>query len=242
MHAGTSTFATTHWSVVLTAGQKPEAQASAALERLCRTYWYPLYAFLRRQGQSAEDAQDLVQGFFLHVLQREILRTAAPGRGRFRSFLLGTLKHFLCDERDKAHARKRGGGQQFISWDLAQAEGWFQQELADHDSPEQLFERRWAMALLEQALNRLQAEGGEKARDGSFAELKPFVTGEQGPLSYAATAARLGLSLSAVKSAIFRLRRRYHELVREEVAHTVAEPQEVEEELRHMLAIFSRGG
>ena len=167
-------------------------------------------AFLRRQGQSAEDSQDLVQGFFLHVLQGGILRTAVPERGRFRSFLLGTLKHYLGDERDKAQARKRGGGQQFVSWDLAQAEGRFQQELAEHDSPDQLFERRWALALLEQALERLRAEGGADANGSAFDELKGFVTGERGPMSYAEAAARLGLSLSAVKSAIFRLRRRYH--------------------------------
>ena len=134
------------------------------------------------------------------------------------------------------------GGQQFVSWDLAQAEGRFQQELAEHDSPDQLFERRWALALLEQALERLRAEGGAEANGSAFDELKGFVTGERGPMSYAEAAARLGLSLSAVKSAIFRLRRRYHELVREEVEHTVAQPQEVEDELRHMLAVFSRGG
>jgi len=234
-------FATTHWSVVLAAGQATDPQASEALELLCRTYWYPLYAFLRRQGHSAEDAQDLVQGFFLHLLRRDILPAAEPSRGRFRSFLLGTLKHFLSDEKSKAEAQKRGGGQQFISWDLANAEGRFQQEPADQSSADRLFERRWAMTILEQALDRLRAECASDARSESFERLQGFVTGERGPLSYAEAAAHLGLSLSAVKSAIFRLRRRYHELVRDEVGHTVAEPGEVEEELRYMLEVFSGG-
>ena len=235
-----ATFATTHWSVVLAAGHPDSLQATDALEKLCRTYWYPLYVFLRRQGHSAEDAQDLVQGFFLHLLRGDILQTAEPGRGRFRSFLLGTLKHFLSDEKDKAEAQKRGGGQQFISWDLAGAESRFRQEPADESSPDRLFERRWAMTLLEQALDHLRAECASDARSELFEQLQGFVTGEKGPVSYAEAAASLGLSLSAVKSAIFRLRRRYHELVRDEVGHTVAEPAEVEEELRYMLDVFSR--
>ena len=233
-------FTTTHWSVVRAAGQTTDPLASEALEQLCRTYWYPLYAFLRRQGHSAEDAQDLVQGFFLHLLRGEILQTAEPGRGRFRSFLLGTLKHFLSDEKGKAEAQKRGGGQQFISWDLASAESRFRQEPADESSPDRLFERRWAMTILEQALDHLRAECASDARSELFEQLQGFVTGEKGPVSYAEAAANLGLSLSAVKSAIFRLRHRYHELVRDEVGHTVTDPAEIEEELRYMLEVFSR--
>jgi RNA polymerase sigma factor (sigma-70 family) len=238
--ARNATFATTHWSVVRAAAQSTDPQASVALEQLCRVYWYPLYAFLRRQGHSAEDAQDLVQGFFLHLLRGDILQTAEPGRGRFRSFLLGTLKHFLSDEKGKAEAQKRGGGQQFISWDLASAESRFRQEPADESSPDRLFERRWAMTILEQALDHLRAECAADARSELFEQLQGFVTGEKGPVSYAEAAANLDQSLSAVKSAIFRLRRRYHELVRDEVGQTVAEPAEVEGELRHMLEVFSR--
>jgi DNA-directed RNA polymerase specialized sigma24 family protein len=192
-------FATTHWSVVLSASQSTDPQASEALEQLCRTYWYPLYAFLRRQGHSAEDVQDLVQGLFLHLLRGDILPTAEPGRGRFRSFLLGTLKHFLSDEKGKAEAQKRGGGQPFISWDQASAERRFRQEPADESSPDRLFERRWAMTILEQALEDLRAECASDARNGLFEQLQGFVTGEKGPVSYAEAAANLGLSLSAVK-------------------------------------------
>jgi RNA polymerase sigma-70 factor (ECF subfamily) len=240
--AGTAgQFATTHWSVVLAAGRDSTPSAQEALEQLGRIYWYPLYAFLRWQGHSVEDAQDLVQGFFLHLLRGNILRVAEPGRGRFRSFLLGTLKHFVSDAKGKATAQKRGGDQQFVSWDLALAEHLFQQEPADPASPDRLFERRWAMTLLEQALARLQAECVAHGRGEGFPQLQAFVTGEKGSMSYAETAATLGLSLSAVKSAIFRLRHRYHELVREEVGHTVADPGEVEDELRYMLAVFSRG-
>jgi RNA polymerase sigma factor (sigma-70 family) len=239
---GGARFATTHWSVVLAAGHSSAPGAQSALEQLCRTYWYPLYAFLRREGHSVEDAEDLVQGFFLHLLRRDILHTAEPGRGRFRSFLLGTLKHFLSDERGKAEAQKRGGGQHFISWDLTNAEPRYQQEPADESSPDRLFERRWALTLLEQALDRLQAECASDTRSEVFEHLQAFVTGEKGPMSYAEAAARLGLTLSGIKSTIFRLRRRYHELVREEVGRTVAEPAEIEDELRYLIEVFSRPG
>jgi len=234
-------FTTTHWSVVLAAGRDSTASAQEALEQLCCVYWYPLYAFLRWQGHGVEQAQDLVQGFFLHLMRGNILRVAEPGRGRFRSFLLGTLKHFISDERGKATTQKRGGKQQFVSWDLADAERLFGQEPADPSSPDRLFERRWALTLLEQALARLQAECVTGDRSDLFEQLQAFVTGEKGAISYAEAAANLGLSLGAVKSAIFRLRHRYHELVREEVGHTVADPGEVEDELRYMLGVFSRG-
>jgi RNA polymerase sigma factor (sigma-70 family) len=231
-------FATTHWSVVLAAGQGSDPMAAEALEQLCRAYWYPLYAFLRRDGYSVEDAQDLVQGFFCHLLQRDIFQTAEPNRGRFRSFLLGTLKHFVSDQRAKAEAQKRGGGRQLISWDQANAEGRFQQEPADVSSADRLFERRWAMTILDRALDRLGEESALAGRGAMFEALKTFVTGEQGPVSYEGMAAKLGLSLSALKSAIFRLRRRYHQLVRDEVSQTVANPGEVEKELRYMLEVF----
>jgi RNA polymerase sigma factor (sigma-70 family) len=234
-------FATTHWSVVLAAGRGTDPRAAEALEQLCRVYWYPLYAFLRRQGHGVEDAQDLVQGFFYHLLRREILHLAEPGRGRFRSFLLGTLKHFVSDEASKMKARKRGGGQPIISLDWAGAEGRFQREPADEASPDRLFERRWAMTLLDRALDQLRAECGAEGRSDLFEQLQDFVTGEKGPISYSEAAARLGMSLSAVKSAILRLRRRYHELVREEVSQTVSRPDEVEEELRYLIEVFSRG-
>lgn len=234
-------FATTHWSVVLAAGQGAQPTAAEALEKLCQAYWYPLYAFLRQQGHGVEDAQDLVQGFFSHLLERGILQVADPGRGRFRSFLLGALKHFVCDETKKVKAQKRGGGQPLISLDWAAAEGRFQREPADEASPDRLFERRWATTLLGRALDRLRTERAAGERREQFEQLQDFVTGEKGSDSYAQAAGRLGISLSAVKSAILRLRRRYHELVWEEVGNTVSSLGEVEDELRYLLQVFSRG-
>jgi len=237
---GAASFATTQWAAVIAAEHPSSPDGRQALEQLCRTYWYPLYAFLRRQDHSPEDAQDLVQGFFLHLLQREVLQTVERDRGRFRSFLLATFKHFVADERKRGQALKRGGGQQFISLDLDGAEGRFQQEAVDEATAEEHFDRRWALTILEQALERLRAECAVDARNEIFEQLKGFVTGEQGPMSYAEAAARLGLGTGAAKSAIFRLRHRYHELIREEVSHTVATPEEVEDELRYMVELFSR--
>ena len=234
-------FATTHWSVVLAAGDPASPAARAALETLCRTYWYPLYAYLRRTGCGPEDAEDLVQGFFLHLLRREILKSVQREGGRFRSFLLGTLKHYLSDEKARAGAKKRGGAHQFISWNPAQAERQFLREPLDIESPDRLFERRWALILLEQAMNRLHEECVAAGNAERFTQLKGFVSGEKGELSYAEAAERMGLTPSAVKSAIFRLRRRYHELIHEEVSQTVADPREIEEELRYLLGLFGAG-
>jgi RNA polymerase sigma-70 factor (ECF subfamily) len=231
-------FVTTHWTVVLQAGSAESPQAAAALEQLCRAYWYPLYAYLRRTGYGPQDAEDLVQGFFLHLLRCEILKSVQREGGHFRSFLLATLKHFLSDEKDKAAAQKRGGAHRFISWEQDQAEEQFLREPMDIESAERLFERRWALTLLERALSRLRAECVAAGTGERFARLKGFVSGEQGPMSYAEAASQLGLSVSAVKSLIFRLRRRYYTLVREEVSQTVADPGEVEAELRHLLAVF----
>jgi RNA polymerase sigma-70 factor (ECF subfamily) len=238
---GSGLFATTHWSEVLAAADHESPEATAALERLCRAYWYPLYAYLRRTGYQPADAEDLVQGFFLHLLRLEILRSVQREGGRFRSFLLVTLKHFLADERNKAAAKKRGGGHQFISWDQARAEQQFLREPADIESADRLFERRWALTLLERAMNRLQEECVAAGNGERFDRLKGFVSGAKGALSYAEAAERTGLSLSALKSAIFRLRQRYHALIREEIGQTVADAEEIEEELRHLLELFSAG-
>ncbi len=234
-------FATTHWSVVLAAGDPASPAARAALETLCRTYWYPLYAYVRRTGCRPEDAEDLVQGFFLHLLRREVLKSVQREGGRFRSFLLGTLKHFLAHETERAAAKKRGGAHQFISWDAAQAEEQFLREPVDIKSPDRLFVRRWALILLEQAMNRLHAECVAAGNAQRFTQLEGFVSGEKGVQSYTEAAERSGLTPSAVKSAIFRLRRRYHELIREEVSQTVVQPGEIEEELRYLLEPFSTG-
>lgn len=234
-------FATTHWSVVLAAGDPASPKAGAALETLCRTYWYPLYAYLRRSGHRPEDAEDLVQGFFVHLLRLELLHSVQRKGGRFRSFLLTTLKHFLSDEKAKAAAQKRGGGRQPVSWEEGQAEQRFLREPADIASADRLFERRWALTLLGDAMSRLEQECVANGNAERFLQLKGFVSGEKGELSYAEAAERTGLTPGAVKSAIFRFRRRYHELIREEVGHTVADTNEIEEELRYLLKLFTQG-
>ncbi len=239
--AQSGVFATTHWSVVLAARQRETPESAAALERLCRTYWYPLYAYLRRTGHGPEDAEDLVQGFFLHLLRREVLKSVQREGGRFRSFLLTTLKHFVSDEKDKAAAKKRGGEHRFISWERDKEEEQFLREPVDMESADRLFERRWALILLERAMCRLQEESAAAGNAQRFAQLKGFVSGEKGAPSYAEAAERTALSPGALKSAIFRLRRRYHELIREEVSQTVVEPKEIDEELRYLLRPFSAG-
>jgi RNA polymerase sigma-70 factor (ECF subfamily) len=233
-------FATTHWSVVLAAAGPDSPQAAAALEKLCRMYWYPLYAYVRRCGYGPDDAQDLTQEFFVRILRSRSLSSANREKGRFRSFLLGALKHFLADAKDEAGAKKRGGGQVIISWDQGLAEERFAREAVDQASPDKLFERRWALTLLEQAARRLKLEYEAPGRARLFEALRGYVTTEGSESSYADSAAKLGLSESAVKSAIYRMRRRYHEFVREEVAQTVADPSELEAEIRHLLSVFSR--
>ena len=234
-------FATTHWSVVLSAGEQDSPQAAQALETLCRTYWHPLYAYLRRTGCRPEDAEDLVQGFFHYLLAGRILGRIQREGGRFRSFLLATLKYYVSDQKDKARAQKRGGSRPPVSWELAEAEQWFLHEASDEDSADRLFDRHWASALLERAMERLSKECAAAGKSELFAHLKGFVLGEKGLASYAEAAVQVNLSSSALKSAIFRLRRRYYEFVREEVGHTLADPRELKEELRYLLNLFSSG-
>ncbi len=238
-HVHGAAFATTHWSVVLTAGQGSEAQASAALEQLCRTYWYPIYAYVRRQGRTPEDAQDLTQEFFVRLLQTNSIARAEPGRGRFRSFLLGALKHTLADQQARATAQRRGGGRTLLSWDQLKGEERLRAERTDELSPEQAFDRHWAISVLEQASERLSAEYNTPEQTRVFRELKPYVTGDSSVAPYAATASRVGLSESAVKSAIHRLRHRYYALVRDEVAQTVTNHEDLEEEIRYLMSLFS---
>jgi RNA polymerase sigma factor (sigma-70 family) len=234
-------FATTHWSVVLAAGDPASPKAQQALETLCRAYWYPLYAYLRRTGRNPDDAEDLVQGFFLYLLQGQVLQSVEKEGGRFRSFLLGTLKNYVSDQKDKASAQKRGGGRPSLSLELAEAEHRFLREPADQESADRTFDRRWASALLERAMARLQDEWLSAGKAELFAHLKGFVSGEKGPTTYADAAAEANLSSGALKSAIHRLRQRYYELVREEVAHTLADPADLKEELRYLLSLFSSG-
>ena len=232
-------FTTTHWSVVLAAGEQNHAQADAALEKLCRTYWYPLYAYVRKRGQSPQDAQDLTQEFFARLLAREGFTKVRQEQGRFRSFLLASLKHFLSDARDHAQAQKRGGGLTIISLDDSQAEARYELEPQDHLTPELIFERRWAYALLETVVNRLRDEFVLADKRTQFEALKPFLLGESRGMTCADAAGRCGLTEAAAKMSISRMRRRYREILRDEIAHTVAHPGEIDDELRQLLAVIS---
>src|SRR5438477_5489430 len=231
-------IAATHWSVVLTASQSASPQAEVALEKLCRVYWYPLYAFVRRQGHSPEDAEDLIQGFFARLLQRKDLETVQRERGRFRSYLLVSLKHFTLNEQLRARAEKRGGGQPLISLDEVEAEKRFAQEPVDNSTPEKIFERRWAMALLDKVLERLRHEHEATGRLRLFESLRWVLSDEPAEQSQAQIGAQLGLSTGAVKQAVRRLRQRYRELLHEEVADTVATGADIDDEVRHLVAVL----
>jgi RNA polymerase sigma factor (sigma-70 family) len=233
-------FATTHWSVVLAVGQSTEAQAAAALEQLCRAYWYPLYAFVRRQGYHPEDAQDLTQAFFAHLLSKDFLDGVGPEKGRFRSFLLACLKHFLTDEWEKARTAKRGGPEPPVRLDASQAEERYRVEARMEASPESLFERRWALELLDRVLDRLRQEAVASAKAEVFNELQACLLGERLTETYAQVGSRLGMSETAVKVTVHRLRERYRDLLREEIAHTVIHPSEIEEEMRYLFEVVSR--
>jgi len=231
-------FPTTHWSVVMAAGKRDSVQAADALEQLCRTYWYPLYAFVRRQGHEAHDAEDLTQEFFARFLAKEYFGRADSAMGRFRSFLLACLKNFLREQQRQARRLKRGGGQTIISWDSQTAEERYRLEPADPVTPEQVYDRRWALTLLEAVLSRLGDEQSAAGRQQIFAQLKEHLWGEARQTGYAETAARLGMTEGAVKVAVHRLRQRLRELLREEVAHTVAIGEEIDEELRHLIGVI----
>ena len=232
-------FTTTHWSLVLNARDPSSPLATDALEKLCRAYWYPLYVYVRRQGEDEESAKDLTQGFFARLLERRYLAQVQREKGKFRSFLLAALKHFLADERDKARAQKRGGGQSLVSLDDSTGEERYRLEPVETMDAEKLFERRWALTLLEQARARLKEEYLESGRSSLYDCLKVFEAGDRDAPSYAAAAAQLGLTESGVKSAVFRLRQRYRELVREEGANTVDNPAEVDAEIRYLISVIS---
>jgi RNA polymerase sigma-70 factor (ECF subfamily) len=232
-------FQTTHWSVVLAAGQSQTSQAGTALERLCRIYWLPLYAYVRRQGNNPHDAQDLTQEFFARLLEKEYLKLASQDRGRFRSFLLKSLKHFLVNEWVRSHAQKRGGGQKVFSLDEEAAERSYQQQSSDQLSPESLYDKRWAMTLLERAMERLGADYAAAGKREVFDQLKGLLLTEGTAESYRQLAGPLGLSEGAVKVALHRLRQRFRDAIRAEIAQTVATPAEVDEELRCLMNAMS---
>jgi RNA polymerase sigma-70 factor (ECF subfamily) len=232
-------FVTTHWSVVLTAGATDTTSARDALAKLCQSYWYPLYAYVRRRGHSPEDAEDLTQEFFARFLEHNWVGRAAREKGRFRTFLLSAMNYFLANEWDKERAQKRGGGVRPLPLEFNSAETRYSHEPVDQMTPEQHFERRWVLALLEQVLGRLRAEYEQEGKAEVFAALNPCLVGERTSLPYAELGAKLHLGEGAVKSAVHRLRQRYRQLLREEIAQTVAAPDEVDEELRHLFAVLA---
>lgn len=233
-------FTTTHWSVVLAARDGASPQAVQALEKLCRTYWFPLYAYVRRQGHRAHDAQDLVQGFFARLLQGNFLENVGPQKGKFRSFLLAALKHFVSDEWDKARAEKRGGGQTFISLDDHNAEELYLLEPDSGAPAERIFDQRWALTLLAQALARLREEFAAAGKTREFDHLKIFLSTLTGDGGYDAVAAELEMPVVTVGVKVHRLRQRYGELIRAEIAHTVASPADIEEEMCHLFDAVGR--
>jgi RNA polymerase sigma-70 factor (ECF subfamily) len=233
------TFSTTNWSVVVQAAQIDPAASAEALEQLCRVYWYPLYAFLRRSGSSPEEAEDLTQGFFGRLIEKEALKTVAREKGKFRTFLLTSLRNYVSHESGKQRTQKRGGNNTFTPWDEIEAEQRYLHEPAETHSPEKLFDRRWAFTVVEQVLGQLRKEYESSNRLPVFVELQARLTQESDPASLAAAAGRLNMSEGALKVALHRLRRRFGEHLRAQIATTVASADQVEEELRHLLSAIS---
>jgi len=229
-------FPTTHWSRVISAGDPDAPSARESLAELCGAYWYPLYAYIRRRGYDPEQARDLTQDFFARALEKGLLAEADPARGRFRSFLRTVCAHFLANRRDWDHAQKRGGGRAILPIDAAGAEGQYARELADGLTPERIFDRTWALTLLGRVLDRLGQEYDEAGKPATFAALRGVLAGDGEPASYAAVAARLGTTEGAARVAAHRLRRRYGELLRQEIAATLADPDEVDDEIRDLFA------
>ena len=238
---GPRAFPVTQWTVVLAAGGTPSPESAAALERLCQAYWYPLYAFVRRSGYSPADAEDLAQEFFARLLEHNWIAYADRHKGRFRSFLLMAMKRFLANEWNKARAEKRGGKARLVPLELHTAETRYQLEPADTRTPEQLFEKQWALALLESVLGRMRADYAGAGKRAQFEALEPCLVGDRQGHPYAALGEKLGMSEGTVRVAVFRMRERYRQCLREEISQTVASPAEVEEELRHLFRVLARG-
>jgi DNA-directed RNA polymerase specialized sigma24 family protein len=240
MHAlpGPYQFPTTRWTLVVAAGDPHEKEARSALVSLCENYWYPLYAYLRRRGYPADQAQDLTQGFFIRMLEGRYLDRADPEKGRFRSFLLSSLKFFVADEEDRDRAHKRGGGA-LVPLEFSSGEERYRREPAHNETPERIFERRWALSVLDRVVEKLHNEFVQHGRPEHFERLKVFLLG-QSDAPYAALAREMNTSEGALKVAIHRLRKRYRELFRQEIADTVADPAEVESELRYLVVVLTR--
>ena len=238
--AGTSpAFSTTHWSLVLAVRESPSPEAEAALDSLCRTYWYPLYAFVHRHGYTEPDAQDLTQEFLAEFLKKGYFKRADPERGRFRSFLLASMRNFLKLQARRSATKKRGGGMTPVAWNSEEGEPQLHCRQAEDLTPELLFDRRWAEVVVDRVLSRLQREYASKKKAERFSLLSEFLWGSRNGTTYKELGRQSGMSVTAVKVAIYRFRERFRDLLRAEVAHTVADPDEVEDELRYLIKVLS---
>lgn len=240
--AGGERFATTQWSLVVAAADRRGAEADAALAALCERYWYPVYAFVRRRGHSAADAQDLTQEFFATLVEKEYLRSTDRQRGRFRTFLLTAVCRFLSKQADRARAKKRGGGRRPLSLDFADAEGRYLLEPSELCTPEMLYERRWALTLLDRAIERLGADYAGKGKRDLFERLKPHLIAGTAEAEHGELASELNMTVGALKVALHRLRRRFGEMLKQEIADTVAGPEEIEDEIGRLLAAVGMPG
>jgi RNA polymerase sigma factor (sigma-70 family) len=232
-------FATTRWTVVLAAGSRSTPSADVALEELCRTYWYPLYAYVRRQGLSREDAEDLTQSFFARFLKKNYLEKLRSEHGKFRAFLIASLKHFLANEWDRARRQKRGGGVLPLSLDWQDADARYQFDPADHLSPDKMYDRAWAVTLLDRVISRLREENAADGKALLFDRLKTFLVLGRSEIPYADAADGLGITEGAARVAVHRLRRRYREILGEEIGQTLSDPAQMEEELRALFSAFA---
>jgi len=236
---GRSAFLGTRWSIIIRTRDRNSKEAEMALSELCRIYWYPLYAFVRRCGHSHHEAEDLTQGFFLHLIGKDGIRNVDPAKGKFRSFLLSSIKHFLSNEREHSQALKRGGKQTLLSIDLSDGERRYSVEPADTMTPQAMFENSWAMNLLADTMADLRREYESRQRKDVFDLVEGFIV-ESGPVvSYATAAATLGTSEGNIKVLVYRIRRRFGELLRERIAHTVESDAEIDDEIRHLMSCFT---
>ena len=231
-------FAATRWTIVLAAGRKTSVHSQQAMESLCETYWYPIYAYARRRVADVNDAHDLTQAFFAELLEKNYVRSATPERGRFRAFLLTAFKHFLSKQRERAKAQKRGGGRAAIPLDFDSADSRYNIEPSSGLTAEQLYDQQWAVTLLGQIMERLEVEFEQAGKAKQFDELRGFIIGDHAGTTYAQVAEKLSMTEGAAKKSASRMRRRYGELLREEIAQTVAVPEEVEDEIRNLFAIL----
>lgn len=232
-------FATTHWSVVLAAGQADSTSTQRALETLCRAYWYPIYVYVRRKGHGPDEAKDLTQEFFVRLIAKDHVRLADRKKGKFRTFLLAMLDYFLAREWSRARRQKRGGQFKFVSLDQQEPEERYRLEPAASDTPERIYLRHWALTVLEQAMNALEQECQANGKSGLFAEVKELLSSDRDAPTYAELGRKLDMGEGALRMAVLRLRRRYGELLRHEIAHTVGQPEEVDEEMRLLLGLIS---